>query len=72
MLTNFLISQPTTNGEMGVPITFLDNHNPEQFEILAYPTEGNIEYTSYRPRKIIYGRDKGKLANFQRMFLYPI
>ena len=30
-------------GVMGVPITYLDKHNPEQFEILGY-TSGRVEY----------------------------
>ena len=59
-------------GEMGVPLTILDKHNPEQFTILAFPSEGNIEYTSYKPRYILYGRDKGKIAKYRRCFLRSI
>lgn len=59
-------------GEMGVPLTFLDKHNPEQFEVIAIPIAGCIKYTGYKPRYILYGRDKGKIANYRRCFLRSI
>jgi len=31
-------------GTMGVPITFLDNHNPEQFEILGITLGNTVDY----------------------------
>lgn len=58
-------------GEMGVPLTFLDKHNPEQFEIIAIPIAGCIEYTGYKPRYILYGRDKGKLPIIGGAFYVP-
>ncbi|MBR4872206.1 MAG: hypothetical protein IKV00_00060, partial [Clostridia bacterium] len=34
-LTSESSSSANCNGIMGVPITFLDKHNPEQFEIIG-------------------------------------
>lgn len=44
-------------GAMGVPITFLDKHNPEQFEILGNEYDLNIEKgRGYINGKRLYGR----------------
>ena len=32
------------DGVMGVPITFLDKYNPEQFEIVGHPQSGFLPY----------------------------
>lgn len=42
------------NGIMGVPITFLGKHNPEQFEIIGYHNGGNKNFTINKKYK--YGR----------------
>ena len=34
-------------GVMGVPITFLDKYNPEQFEILELKSPHTLEFESY-------------------------
>lgn len=41
------------DGYMGVPITFLDKYNPEQFEIIALGIVGSIEFTSKRKMEIL-------------------
>ena len=43
-------SSEKCNGVMGVPITFLDKYNPEQFEILGITLGNTIDY----PMTIIY------------------
>ena len=46
------------NGVMGVPISFLDKYNPEQFEILDYP-EGKVgpgQWIPYVDGKAKYAR----------------
>ena len=45
------------NGEFGVPVTFLDKFNPEQFEIVALGIVGSIEFSSERKMEIL---DKGQ------------
>ena len=39
-------------GEMGVPITFLDKYNPNQFEIIALGIGNSINFT--KKEKDIY------------------
>ncbi|MFI3165925.1 MAG: adenine-specific methyltransferase EcoRI family protein [Bacillota bacterium] len=41
------------DGYMGVPITFLDKYNPNQFEIIALGIVGSIEFTSKRKMEIL-------------------
>lgn len=40
-------------GDMGVPITFLDKYNPNQFEIIALGIAGSIDFTSERKMEIL-------------------
>lgn len=40
-------------GLMGVPITFLDKYNPNQFEIIALGIVGSIDFTSNRKMEIL-------------------
>ncbi|KAA6231380.1 hypothetical protein FMM56_04295 [Campylobacter sp. LR264d] len=40
-------------GVMGVPITFLDKHNPEQFDILALGIVGSIEFSCNKKMEIL-------------------
>ena len=46
-------------GYMGVPITFMDKYNPDQFEIIALGIIGSIDFTSERKMEIL---DKNGLA----------
>ncbi len=49
------------NGYMGVPITFLDKYNPDQFEIVALGIVGSIEFTCKRKMEILKdGKPTGK------------
>ncbi len=49
------------DGAMGVPITFIDKHNPEQFEIIALGIVGSIEYSCERRMEILKnGKPTGK------------
>lgn len=41
------------NGEIGVPITFLDKYNPEQFDIIALGIVGSIEFSSEKKMEIL-------------------
>ena len=65
-LINFMNSQgfknseiDYCNGEIGVPITFLDKYNPAQFEILALGIVGSITFSSERKMEIL---DKNGLS----------
>ena len=40
-------------GYMGVPITFMDKYNPEQFEIIALGIVGSIDFTCNKKMEII-------------------
>ena len=44
---------------MGVPITFLDKYNPDQFEIVALGIVGSCEFTSNRRMEILDKSGKG-------------
>ena len=46
-------------GIMGVPITFLDKYNPDQFEIVALGIVGSCEFTSNRRMEILDKSGKG-------------
>ncbi len=49
------------DGAMGVPITFLDKYNPEQFEIIALGIVGSIEYSCEKKMEILKnGQPTGK------------
>ncbi|PWE20207.1 modification methylase [Aliarcobacter skirrowii] len=41
------------NGYMGVPITFMDKYNPDQFEIIALGIVGSIDFTCNKKMEII-------------------
>lgn len=41
------------NGLIGVPITFLDKFNPDQFEIIALGIVGSIDFTTERKMEIL-------------------
>lgn len=41
------------NGVMGVPITFLDKYNPEQFEIVALGIVGSCDFTCEKRMEIL-------------------
>ena len=50
-------SRERCNGIMGVPITFLDKYNPEQFEIVGNEYDLNIpKGRGYVNGKRMYGR----------------
>ena len=38
------------NGLMGVPITFLDKYNPDQFEIVGYEKSYDLQQKTYGPQ----------------------
>ncbi len=40
-------------GKMGVPITFMDKYNPEQFEIIALGIIGSIDFTTNKKMEIL-------------------
>ena len=41
------------DGVMGVPITFLDKYNPEQFEIVALGIVGSVDFTCNKKMEIL-------------------
>ncbi len=41
------------NGEIGVPITFLDKYNPNQFEIIALGIVGSINFAEERKMEVL-------------------
>lgn len=58
-------------GAMGVPITFLDKYNPEQFEILALGIVGSIEFTKEKKMEILKnGKPTGKFTVNAKGTLY--
>lgn len=59
-------------GYIGVPITFLDKCNPEQFEIVALGIVGSIDFTSERKMEILNkkGQPTGKFAINAKGTLY--
>lgn len=60
------------DGAMGVPITFLDKYNPEQFEILALGIVGSIEFTCAKKMEILdkLGNSTGKFTINAKGTLY--
>ena len=49
------------DGEIGVPVTFLDKYNPKQFEIIALGIVGSINFTSEKKMEILKdGEPTGK------------
>lgn len=57
---------------MGVPITFLDKYNPEQFEIIELGIVGSCTFTSNRKMEILdkYGNATGKFTFNAKGTLY--
>ena len=52
------------DGVIGVPITFMDKYNPEQFEIIGLGKAGSCEFTSKRKMEILdkNGKPTGKYS----------
>jgi len=59
-------------GCIGVPITFLDKYNPEQFEIVALGIVGSIDFSSERKMEILDkdGNGTGKITINAKGTLY--
>lgn len=58
-------------GAMGVPITFLDKYNPEQFEIVALGIVGSIAFSCERKMEILKnGQPTGKFTINAKGTLY--
>ena len=59
-------------GVMGVPITFLDKHNPDQFEIVALGIVGSCDFTTNRRMEILdkNGNGTGKYTMNAKGTLY--
>ena len=58
---------------IGVPITFLDKYNPDQFEIVALGIVGSCEFTSNRQMEILKdGEPTGKLTYNAKGTLYRL
>lgn len=59
------------DGAMGVPITFLDKHNPEQFEIIALGITGSIDFSCEKKMEILKnGQPTGKYTINAKGTLY--
>ena len=60
------------DGVMGVPITFLDKYNPEQFKIIELGIVGSCTFTSNRKMEILdkNGKGTGKFTNNAKGTLY--
>ncbi len=61
-------------GEIGVPITFIDKYNPDQFEIIALGIVGSIDFTSNKKMEIMdkAGRPTGKFTYNAKGTLYRL
>mgnify|MGYP001224299801 CR=1 FL=1 len=61
-------------GCMGVPITFLDKYNPEQFEIIALGIVGSIDFTCNKKMEILdkNGLPTGKMTYNAKGTLYRL
>lgn len=62
-------------GAMGVPITFMDKYNPDQFEIIALGIVGSIDFTSNRKMEILdkkTGKPTGRFTNNAKGTLYRL
>lgn len=59
------------NGVMGVPITFLDKYNPEQFEIIALGIVGSVNFSCEKKMEILKnGKPTGKYTINAKGTLY--
>jgi len=61
-------------GAMGVPITFMDKYNPDQFEIIALGIVGSIEFSSNKKMEILdkEGKPTGKYTFNAKGTLYRL
>lgn len=61
-------------GEIGVPITFIDKYNPDQFEIIALGIVGSIDFTSNKRMEILdkKGLPTGKFTSNAKGTLYRL
>ncbi len=61
-------------GAMGVPITFMDKYNPEQFEIIALGIVGSIDFTCNKKMEILdkNGNSTGKFTFNAKGTLYRL
>ena len=58
---------------IGVPITFLDKYNPDQFEIIALGIVGSCEFTNNRQMEILKdGKPTGKFTYNAKGTLYRL
>ena len=59
------------DGAMGVPITFIDKYNPEQFEIIALGIVGSIEFSNEKKMETLKdGKPTGKYTVNAKGTLY--
>ncbi|HEC1284510.1 TPA: hypothetical protein VCM61_000001, partial [Campylobacter upsaliensis] len=60
------------DGVMGVPITFLDKHNPKQFEIVALGIVGSVDFTCNKKMEVLdkFGNSTGKFTFNAKGTLY--
>lgn len=60
------------DGEIGVPITFIDKYNPDQFEIIALGIVGSIDFSSNKKMELLDkdGNSTGKFTNNAKGTLY--
>ena len=61
-------------GAMGVPITFMDKYNPDQFKIIALGIVGSIDFKSNRKMEILdkNGKPTGKFTFNAKGTLYRL
>ncbi len=63
------------DGAMGVPISFLDKYNPDQFEIIALGITGSINFTKNKKMEILdktTGKPTGKFTINAKGTLYKL
>ncbi len=61
------------SGEIGVPITFIDKYNPDQFEIIALGIVGSINFTCDKKMEILKeGKPTGKFTKNAKGTLYRL
>ena len=60
-------------GAMGVPITFMDKYNPNQFEIVALGIVGSVDFACNKKMEILKdGEATGKFTNNAKGTLYRL
>ena len=61
------------NGFIGVPITFVDKHNPDQFKIIALGIVGSIDFSCNKRMEILKeGKPTGKFTKNAKGTLYRL